>query len=309
MRTMRNILIYVFLFAATLSASAQTEMYLGSDSYDRPGAVVFNGVLYCFFSDNLDLNYRTTTGGDIWSEPVVVPRRSTYFQTEEMSGPVGTVFNNRLYVFWTSHSTGAVIYQSMDASGAWVPEKSIPSAVADFSPGVATFNGKLYAFWSADGSNQSMFHSTMNTSEVWTTNSHVSSGGSTMGPTATVFAGKLWGLWKGSSTITYDMDKMWYATNAGTGWSSTASISTADNPKTNNEPSLTTDGTYLYVVYKYYDEVRYKRMNAAGTWDTQQILPNSGTNWGPSATFYNGELYVFYHGEITDKVYYVHFTP
>src|SRR3954451_13819526 len=82
------------------------------------GSAVFNGTMYLFYvhtgQPNGYLFYQTSDGAT-WSTPTPVPQAQ---QLALVAEPRATVFNNRLYVFYTS-TDSQIHYWSMDAYGTW----------------------------------------------------------------------------------------------------------------------------------------------------------------------------------------------
>jgi hypothetical protein len=305
MRTKFVFTLAVCLLAALISqpVHAQSQVpYATSNS--APGAVVFNGTMYLFYvlggqPTGGYLHYQTSDG-TTWSTRVTVPQ-AAFFSIASNSAPRAAVFNNRLYVFYTCGDT-KIRYWSMDASGNWDPNAGVVTgASANFSPGVAAFNGKLYAAWRATGFNESIFYASMDTAGTWTSTARLAVGETSRGPSLASFVAAngveyIYGVWKDRQCIDC-AEKMWYSRmSPGTGWSSGAHLDSGDWPMTARDPFITAANGGLSVVYTggYNAGLLYKNLTSSLAWQNEVLVDASAPNSIVTAAYINGHLHAFY---------------
>jgi hypothetical protein len=316
MRTKSGFMIALCLLAALASRPAHAQSQVPYLTTTSPGAaVVFNGTMYLFYvlggqPTGGYLHYQTSDG-TTWSTRVTVPQ-AQYYSLAANSEPRATVFNNRLYVFYTCSDT-RVRYWSMDASGNWNSTAGLVPGAAQYSPGVSAFNGRLYAAWRATGVNESIFYASMDANGNWSSTSRLSTGETSRAPSLTSFVASdgveyLYGVWK--DRVCQDCsEKMWYAKmSPSSNWSSGAQVQSGDYPMTARDPFITPANGGLTVVYTggYNDGLYYKNLTAAQTWQNEVPADPSAPQSSMTGAFINGHLHAFYHanGFIYEEVLY-----
>jgi hypothetical protein len=305
MRTKIVFTLAVCLLAVLAAPPAQAQSQVPYATSTAPGgAVTFNGTMYLFYVLGGQpaggyLHYQTSDGTS-WSTRVTVPQ-SAFYGIASNSAPRATVFNNRLYVFYTCGDT-KIRYWSMDASGNWDSNAGVVTgAAANFSPGVASFNGKLYAAWRATGLNTSIFYSSMDGSGTWSGTARLAVGETSRGPSLASFVAAngveyLYGVWKDRQCIDC-AEKMWYSRmSPGTGWSSGAHLATGDWPMTSRDPFITAANGGLSVVYTggYDAGLYYKNLTSSLTWENEVLADASAPQSPMTAAWINGQLHAFY---------------
>ena len=288
--------IVTMFVAVFLPVFAFAGMDLPDTYFETGHAAVFNGALYLFHGRE----YRSTYGAT-WSSDATMPVPSARLNGFTGARPVE--FNSRLYVFWVDADTAEFYYMSMDQYGVWDPVVSkIPGgANGQGGPGVAVFNGRLYAMWRATIHNTSLFYASMSTSNVWSSTARLSTGESSDEPTAATMTGtdgvtRLYAFWKDRND--WDGDPMWYATLSpgASSWSATSKVDTSDYPLTQAAPSLASSGSRLYLTYRggYDSAVLVKQLSNASVWATEQTVDGGCQVGFPSAVWFNGALWVFW---------------
>jgi hypothetical protein len=298
---------------ATPRAEAQSQIpYL--QTTNPAGSAVFNGVMYLFYvhagQPNGYLFYQTSNG-TTWSTPTAVPQAQQHIMASS-GEPRATVFNNRLYVFYTSGST--IYYWSMDSAGNWTSVAgTVPGATTPQAPGVTGFNGRLYAAWRATGSNSSLFYSSMDTSGNWTASVRLSTGETSRAPSLVSFVAAdgneyMYGVWKNRACQDC-VETMWYAKMSPfSGWGLGTQLESGDYPMTARDQSLAATANGLAVVYTggHNAGLYYKNLNASHIWQNEVLVDASAPRSGTAASFIAGHLHAFYYanGFIYEEILY-----
>ncbi|MFJ3368090.1 hypothetical protein [Pseudomonas sp. NPDC086251] len=121
----------------------------GVASGSSPGAVVFNGLLYCFYQAavNNELWYTTSVDtGTTWSNPIQVDNVGLW------AGPSAVANGEILYVFHSSSKNDGDLWLStMDTAGSWTADTNVSSIMApdqtytsDNSPAAFVFEDQIY---------------------------------------------------------------------------------------------------------------------------------------------------------------------
>jgi hypothetical protein len=125
-------------------------------SYGGARLVVYKGLLYLFFHATIDDPqrdiYYITFDGQGWSAPVSAVQHQG---VDDFCGLA--VYNNRLYLAWTTDRTGNfdLYYKSFDGV-IWSSESQLTSDPApDLHPALMAFDGKLFVQWHSLGYNAS----------------------------------------------------------------------------------------------------------------------------------------------------------
>lgn len=300
------------LVASPLFAQSQVP-YLQTNA--PAASTVFNGSLYLFHVKSGQPNgylFYQTSNGTSWSTPSPVPQSQLYLLASS-SQPRATVFNGRLYVFYTA-SDSQIHYWSMDSAGNWNSTAgTIPGASSGHTPGVSAFNGRLYAAWRATGTNTSLFYASMDTGGTWTGTARLSTGESSRGPALASFVAVdgyeyLYGVWKNKACLNC-VETMWYARIAPfSGWSPGAQVESGDYPMTARDQALTATDSGLALVYTggYSAGLYYKNLTSSQLWQDEVLADASAPQSGTSASFFNGHLHTFHlaNGFIYEEIVY-----
>ncbi|MCW3847490.1 hypothetical protein OF829_09565 [Sphingomonas sp. LB-2] len=100
----------------------------GVGSFSPPCAVVFQNLIYLFYSSG-DNSYYATFDGTTWSNPVEIPI--------SMSVPCGAAeCDGLIYLFW--NASQQLYYATFDGTN-WQTEEQVPSAELDGTPSVVIF--------------------------------------------------------------------------------------------------------------------------------------------------------------------------
>lgn len=204
-------------------------------------------------------------------------------------------------MFYTA-SDARVHYWSMDAAGNWNSTAGTVPGSANYSPGVAAFNGRLYAAWRATGPNSSIFYASMDASGNWSGTSRLAVGETSRGPSLASFVAAdgveyLYGVWKDRACQDCS-EKMWYSTmSPSSSWSSGAQVQSGDYPMTARDPFITPANGGLALVYTggYNDGLYYKNLMPSRAWQNEFLADASAPQSPMTAAFINGHLHAFYH--------------
>ena len=298
--TLASAALCLLLALSCFPAFAQSQVPYVQTSQPA-GTAVFNGTLYLFYTLTGQPNgylFYVTNNGSTWSTPSVLPQSQSYTMTGE---PRATVFDNRLYVFYTA-TDAHIHYWSMDASGTWNSTAGTVPGSTNYSPGVAGFNGRLYAAWRATGSNTSVFYASTDSTGVWSSTAHLSTGETSRAPSLAAFVasdgvGYLYGVWKNRACQDC-VETMWYARMSQfSGWGSGAQVQSGDYPMTARDPFVTASSSGLSVVYTggYSAGLYYKNLTSSQLWQNEVLVDASAPQASPTAVYFNGQLHAFYN--------------
>jgi hypothetical protein len=117
----------------------------GVFSYADSALVTYDGLMYAMWptGTNGTLEYAAFDGS--WSAPLAVPGTSVL----DYGGPALTVWDSKLYASWDSQATNTINWISFNAA-AWSTPQEIPHAESLVNPGLAAYEGSLYAAWTPD---------------------------------------------------------------------------------------------------------------------------------------------------------------
>ncbi|HEX8253849.1 MAG TPA: hypothetical protein VF846_11905 [Thermoanaerobaculia bacterium] len=126
-----------------------------------PSACEFNGLLYVFFKSAHSANSLFCTrssNGTSW------PAAATINLIDSApNAPAACAFNGKLYLFWNANDPSNRIFYSASSSGeagSWPAGQTInPFDTSPAAPTACVFKGKLYVFWKANDSTNSISYS------------------------------------------------------------------------------------------------------------------------------------------------------
>jgi phospholipase C len=164
---------------------------------------------------------------------------------------------------------------------------------AVLSPGLAFFQGVLYAAWKGEAGDDRLFYSSL-TEGTWQPQQAIS-GNSSGGVSLASYGDALFAAWKGER----DDQRLFYsAMNASGIWAPQSEIP----GNSSVGPSLCAVGDRLYVLWK--GEQQDKRIfissYSAGAWESATAIPGN-TSAGLGLANWNGSLWVAWKGEFTDQ--------
>ncbi len=155
-----------------------------------PSGIEFQGLLYVFFKgNNSGVYFTASSDGNSWPTATGLPGEYT------ATTPVPCVFNNTLYLFWsTNDAAKRIIYSTFNpATKTWAPNKPINGLdTTGDAVAAVVFNGALYLFWRSSNSTKQMYWTASSTNS-WPNGTVTNSGeSSSVAPSACVYNGKLY---------------------------------------------------------------------------------------------------------------------
>jgi hypothetical protein len=162
------------------------------------------------------------------------------------------------------------------------------------SPTAAAFNGRLYAFWTANAAGRRICLSASQDGLTWPTGQYLNgSDASPNPPSAVVYNNKLGLFWRGADAGIY-----YSASQDGTTWPVGRRINGSDT--TSNSPTAIAFNGMLYVFWTANDashRICFSASQDGSTWPTGRYLNASDASPNPpSAVVYNNRLGLFWRG-------------
>jgi len=256
-----------------------------------PALVVYNGLLYLFWHSRRDDSrrdvYYKTYNGEQWSEAIAAV---------ENAGVVDdfadvAVYNNKLYLAWTSGRTGYydLYYKTFNGSSWSMDIRLTDDPDPDLHPALESFDGKLFLEWHSYGYGADSWEKVWKTFDgiEWsniksiTNNQAIDEGPGDL----EVYQQKLYL----SFSSDRDNDKeIYYTVYSDGNWSSVKRIT--DNPAQEWHSSLTVFNDTLYVFFQSdresNNDIYYKVFGEIPP-PTQPTLPTADFTWTPYAPVVN----------------------
>lgn len=301
MKTLISSVIALAMATTVLAADPQIPN-TGAGSGNAPNVAVYNNELYLFFKSNEYVK----TAGATWSAPLTIPQSDTACGNLQQRG---ISFNGRLYVFGVNCAT--ITYMSLGPDGAWSAPGYIPGADGGYV-GLAVYNDRLYAMWTAQGTNTSLFYASMNTAGTWSATARLSTAESRSYPTAAVLSasdGKkyLYAFWLDRNS---GAQSLWYARMDSTlKWGGAQRLNTPDWPLSEAAPNATATPAGIVLAYKggYNDNILYKKLGTNQQWLTEVDAGWDLTKTSPAVTYFNGAIWLFYRYKHSQYYWYVRY--
>jgi hypothetical protein len=260
----------------------------GASMSYSPAPIVFNNNLYCFYNgpgeDGL-LYYSKATTGWNWSSPAPLN------PIELSASPSALCFNNQLICLFQDNSVLFCTFYDASKS-AWSQPFPLPASVIG-SASAAVFNGELYIFYQAAGTNGQV-------GELWyitgdpTTTTYTQpvqiSGVNMLGnPSAAVFGSQLYVFYQSSGVATYSVFD-------GTNWTGVgAGPSMSESPSAVVYTAPGTTSAQLYVFYRgATNDGLYFAIADGTSWSAPNTVPNTDLEGSPSAVVFNQSLYLLH---------------
>lgn len=236
---------------------------------------------------------------------------------ESHYNPGATVFNNWLYILCKSANSND-LYVSWYDGNQWSGNVKISDMNGDISPesnycpNIVVYKGLLCTVYK--GANSNTLYAAWFDGTTWYGNKKISDmpGGispeSNYNPSMAIFNNQLYIVYKD-----VDSNSLYTATFDGEKWSGNTKIQDQGgniSPKSNYTPSIALFNNKLYLIYKdahsntlylaWYDGSQWHGNTAIKDQDGN-IEPES--NYCPSATVYDGRLYITYKGPHANTLY------
>jgi uncharacterized repeat protein (TIGR01451 family) len=215
--------------------------------------------------------------------------------------PSITTDGTNLYVTWGDSSPGnfeILFSKSTDGGTTWSTANISNNAGSSGEPSITTDGTNLYVTWQDNtfGNVEILFSKSTDGGTTWSSPANISNnGGFSFEPSITADGTNLYVTWyddsSGNSEILFSK-----STDGGTTWSSPVNIS--NNARFSERPSITADGTNLYVTWHDgsfgFPEILFSKSTDGGaTWSSPvNISNNGGFSEFPSITTVGTNLYV-----------------
>lgn len=264
-----------------------------------PCAVASGGQLYVFYQgagENGQLWY-TVFSGSSWS----AGKQVTGVTMSE--SPSAAVFNGDVYVFYqgAGSNSGQLWYDVLSGSS-WAGPAQVtgasltgsPSAVVVVNP--QTGDDELVVFYQGSGNSGALCYSTFD-GTAWSAQGVVPNVTISASPLAVVFTGVLYVFYEGGGD---NAGELWYCGLTQGGWSPQAqvtgiSISGQPSGVVYQPPNYGAAPLFIFHAGASGSGQLFYCECSACTWDNGPIA-GPGLSFGPSATVFNGQPYVFYQG-------------
>jgi hypothetical protein len=188
--------------------------------YSTPALGVYNGALFFAWVSSATPNQQlwySSFNGTTWAHQKKVPSGLTRGGT----GGSLAAYNGKLYLGFEGTGTTSKIWYTAFNGTSWTATTTIPSVTNAFSPGLAVYNGALYASWDDQTSREIVYTAYNGTS--WTSPASLASSSVFDGPALAAIGGILYDAWI-DFPIGGGFGDVTYAAFNGTSWSADVSV-------------------------------------------------------------------------------------